>query len=93
MKVTVYSKPNCTACDATKRLLTKLGVAHTVVDVTEDADALVYVKSLGYVGAPVVVVDSELGVQHWAEFREGRVRSLSGIAGNGEVCGDLRMQV
>ncbi|MDI9914384.1 glutaredoxin family protein [Rhodococcus sp. IEGM 1379] len=77
MKVTVYSKPFCVACDATKRLLTKLQISHTVVDVTEDAKALAYVKSLGYSGAPVVVAELPSGIQHWAEFREAKMKELS----------------
>lgn len=77
MKVTVYSKPSCVACDATKRLLTKLHILHTVIDITEDAEALAYVKSLGYSGAPVVVVELPSGVEHWAEYREGRIKKLS----------------
>ncbi|MGO1408407.1 MAG: glutaredoxin domain-containing protein, partial [Brachybacterium sp.] len=55
MDITVYSKPLCVQCDATKRALNKAGVAYDVVDITEDADALATVKSLGYVQAPVVI--------------------------------------
>lgn len=80
MKVTVYSRPKCTACDATKRLLTKLGILHTVVDVTEDPEALAYVKSLGYLGAPVVVAETSSDVRHWSEFRESRIKELRLVA-------------
>jgi glutaredoxin-like protein NrdH len=75
--VTVYSKPKCTACDATKRLLTKLQIPHSVIDITEDPNALAYVKSLGYLGAPVVIAEAPSGVQHWAEYREGRIRAIA----------------
>ena len=51
----MYSKPLCVQCDATKRALNKAGVAYDVVDITEDADALAKVKSLGYVQAPVEI--------------------------------------
>jgi glutaredoxin-like protein NrdH len=35
-EVTVYSKPTCVQCDATKRALTKAGVDYKVVDITKD---------------------------------------------------------
>ncbi|MFC9769178.1 glutaredoxin domain-containing protein [Rhodococcus jostii] len=76
MNVTVYSKPNCVGCTATKRLLTRLEIPHTVVDITEDRAAYEYVRSLGYSAAPVVVAELSAGTQHWAEFREERIRHL-----------------
>ncbi|MFC9768892.1 glutaredoxin domain-containing protein [Rhodococcus jostii] len=75
MTVTVYSTPNCVACTATKRLLTRLEIPHTIVDITEDSAAYEFVKCLGYSAAPVVVAELS-GMQHWAEFREERIRHL-----------------
>lgn len=80
MKVTVFTKPGCPPCDATKRLLTKLQIPHTVVDVTEHGEALAYVKSLGYLGTPVVVAESVSGIEHWSEYRDARIRALCGPA-------------
>ncbi|MFC9768635.1 glutaredoxin domain-containing protein [Rhodococcus jostii] len=76
MNVTVYSKPNCMGCTATKRLLTRLEIPHTIVDITDDGAAYEYVRSLGYTSAPVVVAELPDGMQHWAEFREERIRHL-----------------
>nr|WP_179303858.1 glutaredoxin-like protein NrdH [Brachybacterium alimentarium] len=70
----VYSKPHCVQCDATKRALNKAGLAYAVVDITEDAEALAKVKSLGYVQAPVVVTDRD----HWSGFRPEKVKNLAG---------------
>lgn len=72
--VTVYSKPKCPQCDATKRSLTKHGVAYTVVDITKDAAAREYVLGLGYTSAPVVVTPSG---EHWASFRPDRCKALA----------------
>lgn len=72
MSITVYTKPQCVQCDATKRALNKAGIAYDVVDVTEDADALAKVKALGYVQAPVVVN----GEDHWGGFRPDRIKAL-----------------
>ena len=74
MDITVYSKPLCVQCDATKRALNKAGVAYDVVDITEDADALARVKSLGYVQAPVVITSAD----HWSGFRPDKIKALAG---------------
>lgn len=82
--ITVYSKPRCPQCDATARLLNKMGAPYTKVDVTEDDVAYSFVKNLGYQQVPVVVVrdrdanngDDERGdniVEHWSGFRPDRV--------------------
>lgn len=70
----MYSKPLCVQCDATKRALNKAGVAYDVVDITEDADALAKVKSLGYVQAPVVITSQD----HWSGFRPDKIKALAG---------------
>ncbi|WP_394217008.1 glutaredoxin-like protein NrdH [Brachybacterium vulturis] len=74
MNVTVYSKPLCVQCDATKRALNKAGIAYELIDVTEDAEGLATVKSLGYIQAPVVVADGD----HWSGFRPEKVKALAG---------------
>src|SRR6478609_7613778 len=40
MSITVYSKPACVQCDATYRALDRKGVEYSVVDITQDAEAL-----------------------------------------------------
>lgn len=77
MDITVYSKPLCVQCDATKRALAKAGLAHTVVDITEDAEALAKVKALGYMQAPVVIT----GDDHWAGFRPDKIKALAAAGG------------
>lgn len=70
--ITVYTKPSCPQCDATKRCLTKHGIPFHVVDLTVDAEALAFVQSLGYTAAPVVVTSSG---DHWAGFRPDRLKA------------------
>lgn len=74
MDITVYSKPLCVQCDATKRALDKADIAYELVDVTEDAAALEKIKALGYLQAPVVIA----GVDHWSGFRPEKLRTLAG---------------
>jgi glutaredoxin len=45
---TVYSKPACVQCDATKKAMDKLRIDYQIVDISEDSDAREYVMALGY---------------------------------------------
>ena len=67
--ITVYSKPSCVQCNATYRRLDAAGLDYPIVDISEDADALAYVKSLGYLEAPVVVTDEK----HWSGYNPGEI--------------------
>lgn len=73
-KITVYSKPNCVQCTATYRALNSKGIEYDVVDITEEPEALKYVKELGYMAAPVVVA----GNDHWSGFNPDKINSLVG---------------
>lgn len=73
MSVTVYSKPRCVQCDATKRALKKQGIAYAEVDMSQDLDALEHVKSLGFVQAPVVVTDAD----SWSGFRPDKIKGIA----------------
>lgn len=68
--INVYSKPRCHQCTATYRKLKALGLPFNSIDVTEDADALAFIRALGYQQAPVVVVrEGEDIKKHWSGFR------------------------
>lgn len=70
--VTVYSKPSCVQCNATYRALDKAGIAYSTVDISDNDEALTYVKSLGYEQAPVVVA----GADHWSGFRPDKIDKI-----------------
>ncbi len=72
MTITVYSKPACVQCTATTRALDAKGIAYSVIDLTEDAEAMERVMSMGYRQAPVVVA----GAAHWAGFRPDMIGQL-----------------
>jgi glutaredoxin-like protein NrdH len=69
----VYAKPGCPPCDATIRLLEKIGVAYVKLDVTTDTEAFEACKLMGYGSTPVVVA----GDQHWSGFRPDRLTALA----------------
>ncbi|CPX20656.1 Glutaredoxin-like protein NrdH [Mycobacteroides abscessus] len=71
---TIYTKPRCPQCDATKRALDRHGIAYVAVDVTTDAEAREFVLSLGYLSAPVVVAEDG---EHWGGFRPDRCKGLA----------------
>ena len=73
MRVTVYTKPACGQCIATRKALDAAGVDYETVDLTTDPGALDYVQSLGYLQAPVVVTDTD----HWAGFHPDRCKALA----------------
>ena len=74
MPITIYTKPNCGQCDATKRRLDKRGLEYRSVDITEDAAAYEHILGLGYLQAPVVVVDDGT---HWSGFRIDAIDTLA----------------
>lgn len=75
MPITIYTTPACGQCDATKSRLDKRGVEYRTVDITEDDAARHYVTcELGYLRAPVVVVDENT---HWSGFRIERIDQLA----------------
>ena len=73
MTATLYSKPHCVQCKATRRQLDRAGISYNEINLEADSDALGYVKSLGYHAAPVVVTASG---EHWAGFRPDRIKEL-----------------
>lgn len=73
MSITLYTKPACMQCNATKKALDRAGLEYTTVDISMDDAARDYVMALGYLQAPVVEVDGE----HWSGFRPDRIRTLA----------------
>ena len=75
MNITVYSKPNCQQCTATKRWLTQHGLKFTEDDITT-GENLEAVKALGYLEAPVVMVVEGGKETHWSGFRPDYLAKL-----------------
>lgn len=73
MSITIYSKPACAACSQTYKAFDRRGVGYNVVDITKDADAYAKVKDLGYMQAPVVVVEREGSLSHWSGFQPEKI--------------------
>ena len=76
MSITLYTKPACVQCNATKKALDRAGLEYDMVDISMDDEALDYVMALGYVQAPVVEANGE----HWSGFRPDRIKALTSLA-------------
>lgn len=74
-KITVYSQPNCVACNATYRALTKKGIPYEVVDLSlsENSEQMARIKSLGYREAPVVFY----GEEHWSGYNPEKINTIA----------------
>lgn len=70
MKITIYSKPDCVQCDATKRWFKKEEIPFEDIDLTKDEEAMAKVIAMGYSSAPVVVTDTD----DWSGFRISKIQ-------------------
>jgi glutaredoxin-like protein NrdH len=69
--LTIYTRPNCGPCFATKRALAKAGIAFVEVPLEEVTDAQrAAFQAAGFVQAPVVLTP---GGDAWAGFRPDRI--------------------
>ena len=78
MKVTIYKKPGCGPCGATRHAMDSRGIAHEVIDVMDDDAALDAIKGLGYLTVPVVLVQDGDAAEHWGGFQLDRIADLAG---------------
>lgn len=72
MSVTVYTKPNCVQCDATKRTLDKLGVEYNTIDATTDDAVFNMLVEKGFKAMPVV----NAGDEWWSGFNPAKINGL-----------------
>lgn len=77
MKVDLYSKADCTQCDATVMILDNMSVPYKTAKLDEDPEALELMKALGFMQAPVVIVynNGEV-ISSWSGFRPERLEEL-----------------
>jgi glutaredoxin-like protein NrdH len=77
--VTVYSAgPDCQLCRLTCECLEHAGIAFTLIDLSDDereADRAFVKDELGYLSAPVVIVDGGSHLE-WSGFRPDLIKSL-----------------
>ena len=57
--ITIYSKPNCMACNFSKKYLNDKGVEFDEIDVFKDDEALAMLRDKGFSQMPVVSIEGE----------------------------------
>ena len=75
MKITVYSKPDCGACDTTKMWLDSNGIEYESINAFEDKQALIDLQEHGYMSFPVVKVGDNFD-NVWTGFEINRLQEL-----------------
>lgn len=75
MSVTVYTAPFCQQCDATTRLMDRLGIDYETVDVSQDPAALDFIRAEGFTQAPVVYA----GEESWSGYNREKIREIAGM--------------
>lgn len=74
MTVTVYTKPRCPQCEATRRQLDRRGIAYDTVDIASTPGVLETLKAAGFRQAPVVVTSSG---HAWSGYRPDLLATLA----------------
>lgn len=72
MSVIVYSNPNCTACEQTKRFLTVKGIEFEAKMIEDSPEVMPLIQEKGYRSAPIVVA----GDDSWSGFRLDKLNTL-----------------
>jgi len=62
MTLTVYSKPQCPFCDRAKQYLYRNNIMFLEVDVSQDPDAIEYLRAQGHSTVPQVYYQGKLFV-------------------------------
>ena len=70
--ITVYTKPGCVACDATKRKMDDLGIEYTPEDLMSSPAVLQMAREQGITSAPVV----DTGTAVWGGYKPDMIRTL-----------------
>lgn len=73
-RITVYTKPACVQCDATRRTLSRYGLPFVEIDLSLNEDVVDQLKAAGWMRAPVVVIPQG---EAWSGFRPDRIRDLA----------------
>lgn len=72
--ITVYTKPACVQCDATKKHLDKLNLTYETIDITQDEEAYNKIVGLGFQAAPVVITRDD----SWSGYQPAKINELAG---------------
>ena len=72
VKITLWTKPNCSQCEMTKKQFDKRGIIYTLRRLDRSPKAVERFMELGLLAAPIVETD----VKRWSGFRLDKIKSL-----------------
>ena len=72
MKITVWTKPNCSQCEMTKKQFDKRGIIYQEKRLDKSPKAVERFLELGLLAAPIVETDRK----QWSGFRLDKINSL-----------------
>jgi len=75
LKITVWTKSNCSQCTMTKRHMTRMGLEYVEADLETSPEQLEKFKDAGFLQAPIVVLGN--GGRTWAGFRPDLIDELA----------------
>jgi len=76
MEITVYTKKNCPACEATKKAMDRAGLDYEVVDVGDNTARQQALREFGFRQMPVVEVTDGEDYRSWEGFRPDLIKQL-----------------
>jgi glutaredoxin-like protein NrdH len=79
LKITVWTKTDCTQCVMTKKLMTRKGIEFEEADLEADDAQLAAFKEDGFMQAPIVALGNN--GRRWAGFRPDLIEELSHLVG------------
>lgn len=71
--VTIYTNPNCVACEQTKKAFDLAGVDYETKDLQSHSEALDAFLAKGYRSAPIVVTDTD----EWSGFNMDKIKATA----------------
>ena len=84
MTVTVFTKPQCQQCEATKRRLRDRGITFETVDLSENPATLKQLVQAGYRQAPIVITPDAA----WSGYRPDLIDQLAGALATADTTTD-----
>ena len=76
MQITVFTKPNCPACEATKKAMDRAGLDYNAVDVEGNHTLGQVLREIGFRSMPVIEIFDGENHRYWEGFRPDLIRQL-----------------
>lgn len=76
MQITIFTKPNCQACEATKKAMDRAALDYEVVDINSSSSLPEILREMGFRTMPVVEAFDGENHRYWEGFRPDLIKQL-----------------